>query len=664
VTARPGAGAPLTAVAATVGALALVSVFAPIVAAILLGAAALALALAGRARVGAGSAGGVDDSFTTLFHAAPFPAALTDAGCLIVAANAALEPAGDGTAGGDLAELLERHAPGSGALVYRLAGGVRRTGLATEDVPSGDLLQRVTARRIAADRLLWTVDGVAAGRARHDASNALIETLPVALARLAPTGEILFVNAAARALLGSAAVPGARIGALVEGLGRSMETRIAEALRGDSSGRPEIARSEPDGREVFLQVSLTRIAIDGESSLVAVLADATELKTLEAQFVQSQKMQAVGQLAGGVAHDFNNLLTAIAGHTDLLLHRHDQGDADYADLNQIRQNANRAAALVRQLLAFSRKQTLRPKVVNLVDALGEISHLLNRLLGERVTLRIAHASDVNVVKVDERQFEQVIMNLVVNARDAMPDGGVVTIATQNTRIEAETRRGRAVMPRGDYVRIDVSDTGVGIPRDRIDQIFEPFYTTKKQGEGTGLGLSTVYGIVKQTGGFIFVDSAPGHGATFSIYLPRHVPTAADAPPKPKAPSPPPDLTGAGVVLLIEDEAPVRAFAARALRLRGYEVFEAASAEEALTMLDAPDFDVDVIVSDVVMPGMDGPSCVREARKKRPGVRVVFVSGYAEDALKRGMEGLENCLFLPKPFSLNELTAKIKECFTA
>lgn len=664
MTTRLGAGARLTAAAATAGALALVSVFAPIVAAILLGAAALALALAGRAKFGAESERGVDDSFTTLFQAVPFPAALTDAGCLIVAANAALEPAGDWTAGGDLAELLDRHAPGSGALVYRLAGVAFRAGFATEDAPSGDRSQRVTARRIAADRLLWTVDGVAAGRVRHDASNALIETLPVALARLSPTGEILFVNAAARALLGSAAVPGARIGALVEGLGRSMETRIAEALRGDSSGRPEIARSEPDGREVFLQVSLTRIAIDGESSLVAVLADATELKTLEAQFVQSQKMQAVGQLAGGVAHDFNNLLTAIAGHTDLLLHRHDQGDADYADLNQIRQNANRAAGLVRQLLAFSRKQTLRPKVVNLVDALGEISHLLNRLLGEKVTLRISHASDVNVVKVDERQFEQVIMNLVVNARDAMPDGGVVAIATQNTRIEAETRRGRAVMPRGDYVRIDVSDTGVGIPRDRIDQIFEPFYTTKKQGEGTGLGLSTVYGIVKQTGGFIFVDSAPGHGATFSIYLPRHVPTAVDAPPKPKAPSPPLDLTGAGVVLLIEDEAPVRAFAARALRLRGYEVFEAASAEEALTMLDAPDFDVDVIVSDVVMPGMDGPSCVREARKKRPGVRVVFVSGYAEDALKRGMEGLENCLFLPKPFSLNELTAKIKECFTA
>jgi two-component system cell cycle sensor histidine kinase/response regulator CckA len=655
---------PSLVAAAAAAALALLAAAAPVAAATLLGVAALVLALASMARGRTGPSPDLDAALASLVAEIGSPAAVTDGHGVVVAANAALAVPGEAGPGGDIAELLDRDAPGSAALAYRLARLARGGGLASEDATSDGGTLRVTARRVGDDRLLWTLDPAAVPRAIHDASNALIETLPVALARLAPTGEVLFANAAARSLLGSAAVPGARISALVEGLGRSMETRIAEALRGDGSGRPEIARSEPDGREVFLQVSLTRIAIEGESSLVAVLADATELKTLEAQFVQSQKMQAVGQLAGGVAHDFNNLLTAIAGHTDLLLHRHDQGDADYADLNQIRQNANRAAALVRQLLAFSRKQTLRPKVVNLVDALGEISHLLNRLLGEKVTLRISHASDVNVVKVDERQFEQVIMNLVVNARDAMPEGGVVTIATQNTRIEAETRRGRAVMPRGDYVRIDVSDTGVGIPRERIDQIFEPFYTTKKQGEGTGLGLSTVYGIVKQTGGFIFVDSAPGHGATFSIYLPRHVPTGTDAPPKPKAPAPAPDLTGAGVVLLIEDEAPVRAFAARALRLRGYEVFEAASAEEALTMLDAPDFDVDVIVSDVVMPGMDGPSCVREARKKRPDVRVVFVSGYAEDALKRSMEGLDNCLFLPKPFSLNELTAKIKECFTA
>ncbi len=628
-----------------------------------LAAAALAAALIAAvwALGAARRAGGPHEAaFRSLFKRAPQPALLTDAACAVLAANAAvgLEP------GAELAEALEPFCAEPAQVAYRVAGAALRQGFAAEDVLSHGAWRRVSARRVAPGRLLWTIDERPPAPPGPSFSDGLVEALPVAVARLAPTGTILFVNAAARALLGSAAAPGAAIGALVEGLGRPMETRIAEALRGDSSGRPEIARSEPDGREVFLQVSLTRLSAEGAPTLVAVFADATELKTLEAQFVQSQKMQAVGQLAGGIAHDFNNLLTAIAGHTDLLLHRHDQGDADYADLTQVRQNANRAAALVRQLLAFSRKQTLRPKVVNLVDAMGELSHLLNRLLGEKVTLRIAHAQDVHPVKVDERQFEQVIMNLVVNARDAMSEGGVVTIATQNVRIAAEVRRGRARMPRGDYVRVDVSDTGVGIPRDRIDQIFEPFYTTKKTGEGTGLGLSTVYGIVKQTGGFIFVDSAPGRGSVFSIYLPRHVPSAADAEPRPAAPAPAADLTGAGVVLLIEDEAAVRAFAGRALRLRGYEVVEAASAEEALDLLGDPDFAVDIIVSDVVMPGMDGPSCVREARKARPGVRVVFVSGYAEDALRRGMEGLDNCHFLPKPFSLNELTAKIKECMNA
>jgi two-component system cell cycle sensor histidine kinase/response regulator CckA len=393
--------------------------------------------------------------------------------------------------------------------------------------------------------------------------------------------------------------------------------------------------------------------------VVAVLADATELKSLEAQFVQSQKMQAVGQLAGGVAHDFNNLLTAIAGHTDLLLQRHENDDLDYADLHQIRQNANRAAGLVRQLLAFSRKQTLRPTVVRLTDALSETSHLLNRLLGEKHVLRMEHAEDLWPVKVDTRQFEQVVMNLVVNARDAMPGGGSVLVRTANERLERETRRGRAVMARGDYVRIDVIDNGQGIAEDKIEQVFEPFFTTKKSGEGTGLGLSTVYGIVKQTGGFIFVESAPGQGATFTIYLPRHQSAEVEAEAAP-APAAQTDLTGDAHVLLIEDETSVRSFAARALKLRGYRVVEAASGEEALDILEDEALDIDIIVSDVVMPHMDGPTCVQKARVKRPDVKVIFMSGYAEDGLRREMEGVGDCRFLAKPFSLTALTAKVKE----
>jgi two-component system cell cycle sensor histidine kinase/response regulator CckA len=249
-------------------------------------------------------------------------------------------------------------------------------------------------------------------------------------------------------------------------------------------------------------------------------------------------MQAVGQLAGGVAHDFNNLLTAISGHTDLLLQRHKQGEADYADLNQIRQNANRAAALVRQLLAFSRKQTLRPRVVSLPDVLGEVSHLLNRLLGEKVTLRIENGDDLHAregrrapVRAGDHEPRR------QRPRRHEAAGGEVTLRTANDRIEAETRRGRAVMPKGDYVRIDIVDPGVGIPADKLEQIFEPFYTTKRTGEGTGLGLSTVYGIVKQTGGFIFAESVEGEGATFSIYLPAMPPRRRSRPCPPRRPSP-------------------------------------------------------------------------------------------------------------------------------
>jgi two-component system cell cycle sensor histidine kinase/response regulator CckA len=592
---------------------------------------------------------------------------LTDADGAVDLFNEAMRE-GAAPEDGKAAEALARWSPDSSALAYRLLVAASEGRRAVETVETEGGIVTVEARGAPGGRLIWTVEPAPpppADPARPFAPDAFIDTLPVAVARLSPDGAIMFANAAARALLGSRARMGVPIGDVIEGLGRSMDVRLAEAMRGDSSGRPEIARGGSDGREVFLQVTLTRAEIDGQPCIVSVMSDATELKTLEAQFVQSQKMQAVGQLAGGVAHDFNNLLTAIAGHTDLLLQRHDYGDLDYADLTQIRQNANRAAGLVRQLLAFSRKQTLRPTVVNLMDVLTETSHLLNRLLGERVTLRIDHDPDLGLVKVDERQFEQVIMNLVVNARDAMPGGGVVTIRTANRRLAAERRRDRAVMPKGDYVLVEVVDQGTGIPADKIDQIFEPFFTTKRAGEGTGLGLSTVYGIVKQTGGFIFADSTPGEGATFSIYLPRHEAREGEQPePERKAPARTTDLTGRGVVLLIEDETPVRAFGARALKLRGYEVLEAASGEEALDILADPALEIDVIVSDVVMPGRDGPSTVREARKQRPNVKVVFVSGYAEDALKRSIEGIEGCHFLPKPFSLNDLTAKVKECTSA
>ena len=412
-------------------------------------------------------------------------------------------------------------------------------------------------------------------------------------------------------------------------------------------------------RTFIFQITLNRVMVEEGPILIAVLADATELKTLEAQFVQSQKMQAIGQLAGGVAHDFNNLLTAISGHCDLMLLRHDQSDQDYGDLVQIAQNANRAASLVGQLLAFSRKQTLQPETLDLRDTLAELVHLLNRLVGEKVTLSLSHAPDLSPIQADKRQLEQVLMNLVVNARDALPDGGEIVIETRNERLDAPLRRDRAEVPPGEYVAVVVTDRGVGIPPDDLSKIFEPFFTTKRVGEGTGLGLSTVYGIVKQTGGFIFVDSEVGRGTTFTIMLPAARAPAPGALKPVRREEPARPSAGEGVILLVEDEAPVRAFASRALQLRGYTVIEADSAEEALRILADPDLLVDLFVTDVIMPGMDGPSWVRQALRDRPGTRVIFVSGYAEDALDGAEDILPDATFLPKPFSLNDLAAAVQ-----
>lgn len=572
----------------------------------------------------------------------------------------------------------------------------------------------------------------------------VVDGLPVPLLKLGPEGDIQMANQRARALLNDPEAVGTLLADQVEGLGRPVSEWLREANAGRHLGRSEVVRAVKPEDEVFLQISLGQVVEEGGVSLVAVLHDATELKTLEAQFVQSQKMQAIGQLAGGVAHDFNNLLTAISGHCDLLLMNHDESDPEYADLAQIHQNANRAASLVGQLLAFSRKQTLRPEKVDLTDSLGDLTHLLNRLVGEKVRLDLSHDNDLLPIRADRRQLDQVLMNLVVNARDAMPDGGEVRIETRNVFLDKPLERDRASVPPGDYVTVRVIDQGTGIPADKLPKIFEPFFTTKRAGQGTGLGLSMAYGIIKQTGGFIFVDSVPGQGTTFSLYFPvyhdgeaalpdngtpdldlpdeaelspdEHAPLADPVEQLPDTPDSKADLpevargdeaallaavsratspaeheaqplpsiapvvtsvqpvaeapTGlpkpthepvsdGGIVLLVEDEAPVRAFASRALRMRGYTVLEAENAEEALKTLEDTSLKVDVFVTDVIMPGMDGPTWVAKALKVRPGVRVVFVSGYAEDSVAEHQARIPNSVFLPKPFSLSELTETVQ-----
>ena len=481
------------------------------------------------------------------------------------------------------------------------------------------------------------------------------EHVPVPLAKFSPNGALIVANAAARAILNLTGEPGVMFHDLLEGLGRPVSDWLDDIVSERAPSRSEMLRARLVDGEVFLQVMLRRIVEHGRPEVLAVLQDATAFKTLEAQFVQSQKMQAIGQLAGGIAHDFNNLLTAISGHCDLLLMRHEREDPDYGDLVQIHQNANRAASLVSQLLAYSRKQTLKPERLDLEDVLSELAHLLNRLVGERIRLQLNHGLKLGAIRADKRQLEQVLMNLVVNARDAMPQGGVIRVDTEAISLSEPLVRDRATVPAGDYAVITVQDSGCGIPADRLQKIFEPFYTTKKVGEGTGLGLSTAYGIVKQSGGFIFVDSEVGAGSTFSLYFPIHSGPADLVEEKKKVVL----KQGEGVVLLVEDEAPVRAFASRALRMRGYTVLEAENAEEALKTLEDPSLNVDVFVTDVVMPGMDGPSWVRQALEERPNVKVIFVSGYAEDALSETQARIPNSVFLPKPFSLGDLTATVQ-----
>lgn len=488
----------------------------------------------------------------------------------------------------------------------------------------------------------------------------VFQDLPVPLIKVGQGGDIRAYNRLAAALIGVSLTDKVQLSDLMEGLGRSISDWLADTLAGRVQQQSEFLRLKRTDKEVFVQVTLNRVTDDGEPALIAVLNDATELKSLEAQFVQSQKMQAIGQLAGGVAHDFNNLLTAISGHCDLLLLRHDQGDPDFSDLVQINQNANRAAALVGQLLAFSRKQTLRPETLDMRDTLSDLTHLLNRLVGEKITLTLSHDPVLEPIRADKRQLEQVLMNLVVNARDAMPQGGQIRIVTECTDLDEPLERDRVRVPPGRYVTVQVSDDGVGIPPDKLQKVFEPFFTTKRTGEGTGLGLSTAYGIIKQTGGYIFVDSTVGSGTCFTLYFPV-LDSAEVVAPAPREDKPAPVAKhGDGVILLVEDEAPVRAFASRALRLRGYTVLEADSAEAALKTLEDTSLNVDVFVTDVVMPGMDGPSWVRKALKDRPGVRVVFVSGYAEDSFGETQIKIPNSVFLPKPFSLNDLTDTVHQ----
>ncbi|MBO9575561.1 MAG: response regulator [Sphingobium sp.] len=494
---------------------------------------------------------------------------------------------------------------------------------------------------------------------------ALLSLLPFGLGMADRDGRLLFYNKAfarAAGVLESDNKP-SYPGDLVVPEDQAV---VADAVRryavgAQMSGDIQVRlKTQPDEPISF---SLAGVRGLGEAAVLLSLKDNSEESRLKRQVAQQTKMQAVGQLAGGVAHDFNNILTAIIGHCDLMLMRHTPGDTDYHDIQQVKANSNRAAALTRQLLAFSRQQTLRPQVLQLPDVVSEVSSLLKRLLGENIKLDVQHGRNLGAVRADPGQLEQVIVNLVVNARDAMAEGGTVTIRTFTFGAAQVREMKNDFMPIGDYTGLSVADTGTGISPDVIGKIFEPFYTTKEVGKGTGLGLSTVYGIVKQSGGFIFADSELGMGTTFTIYLPVHAVEADDperrAATRKRATA---ETWGTGTILLVEDEDMVRSVAERALTRQGYTVITANDGEQGLARMAQAE-KIDLLISDVVMPGMDGPAMVRNIRAEHPNIPVLFMSGYAEEQLRKSID-IENVAFLPKPFSVNQLAEAARDVLSA
>jgi two-component system cell cycle sensor histidine kinase/response regulator CckA len=481
---------------------------------------------------------------------------------------------------------------------------------------------------------------------------------PVGVAFAGKDGRLIDTNPAFGKFFAAAGtLAGRSVSDLVDAADK---TRVLDLVTQAAGGGHHLAAAElraagADDRMAELFAS----PISGDRAIL-YLVDVSEQKALETKFAQSQKMQAVGQLAGGVAHDFNNLLTVIIGNSEFLLMRHQAGDPSFKEINEIHQNALRAATLVGQLLAFSRKQTLQPKVLAVREVVGELALMLRRLLREGIDLKLEHGPDLWPIHADEAQLSNAIINLVVNARDAMPKGGAVTIRTANDTILQPVAYGTGVMPPGDYVRIEVADTGTGIPKEVIGKIFDPFFTTKPVGQGTGLGLATVFGIVKQTGGFIDVSSEVGKGTTFRIFLPRHRADASTPAVQDAAPAGPRDVTGQDTILLVEDEEAVRSFAARALKMRGYSVLEAGGGEEALEIVKSSKVQIDLLITDVVMPNMDGPTLVRNVKRLKPEMAVIFMSGYAEEAFRRNDENAADLHFLPKPFGLKQLAAKVKE----
>lgn len=500
---------------------------------------------------------------------------------------------------------------------------------------------------------------------REEQADSLVsEKVPVPLLRINMDGQIVQANSRAAKILHLEPKERPNLSEVVGDLGRSLSEWLRDTINEKNTNTSEFLTVLRGQGDAFVQMSLVKADGIGEPQVVAVLADATQFKALEMQFLQSQKMQAIGQLSGGVAHDFNNLITAISGHCELLLVNRDATDSDFNDLVQIRENSNRAAGLVRKLLAFSRKQTLTIEECNLNALVVDVTHLLNRLVGDNINLAFEICQSIPPVRLDKRQFEQVLVNLVVNARDAMEEGGSIVVSTERLTYSKPFKIQNVTMADGEFAVVRVKDSGKGIAPSHLKKVFEPFFTTKPVGEGTGLGLSMVYGTIKQIGGYIFVDSTVDEGTTISVYLPT---SQEGVGPQEQYNEPvierklPQEEREKCSVLLVEDEASVRSFAARALKLSGYEVIECECGQDGLEMMQKRGQEIEVIITDVMMPGQSGPEWVRAAQRLRPDVRVIFVSGYTPEKLGFELDefGGEEASFLAKPFKLTDLVEKVQ-----
>ena len=563
---------------------------------------------------------------------------------------------------------------------YREKDRIIRRGVVVHQLPTPDELQKQINRSL-------------------DENNWLFNNSPVGMLFIDGRGKIISTNPKAKELF--------RFNdgenTLSDSLSEDNIRQLLSAINKAAKAKTAIVELKTDNQTLNLYISalrgLYRNQRETSAEFIVYVIDATKQKNLEIQFAQAQKMQAVGQLAGGVAHDFNNLLTAMIGFTDLLLQRHGVGDPSFADLIQIKQNANRATSLVRQLLAFSRKQPLMPKLIDVTDSFADLSQMLKRILGEKIKLVFKHESDLGYIKVDPNQFSQVIINLAVNAKDAMNGNGTLTISTRTYYLPEKYTFGDDIINPGDFVVIDVTDTGCGIPPENLSRIFDPFFTTKENivGSGTGLGLAMVYGIVRQTEGFIRVESTVGKGTTFSIYLPRF----ENGPEEEMPDTPQPVISGrsgqtilkvqetlsapANInqkiimglnisntidrgstvakdgkparILFVEDEDSVRAFGVRALKKKGYDVVDSSSAENALEIL-AADTDFDLLITDMVLPGLSGAQLTNKVKELHPSIAVILASGYSEDIARQEVSNTNEFEFITKPYSLGDLTAKV------